>query len=136
MFFTGDYFLQLIRRKYRHSNLAKSIHFGLIMSRLYSGSWNLIEVLVQDFSFKPKPMSIGYELERRAPVKVNLHTGSSYATHELVRILSFRHERELWSLKPSLSSKPKFKFFPNGPVNNGPVNKPPTTSQSSKVPGV
>lgn len=71
-------------RRHTFSNLANSPYWGLILSRLYTGDWNLDSVK-QDFSYKPLPGSLGDFINH---LDMNIFIGSSYATHELVRLSS------------------------------------------------
>jgi hypothetical protein len=83
------------RYMYRHNfrNLANSRFFGLIMSRLYLGSYNLPASEAQTH-YHAVPDSVGGHLWRVAqqqslpPTVLNIYTGSSYGFHEIVRLAS------------------------------------------------
>jgi len=82
-------YVSRFRDKYTFSNFIKSSLRGMLLSRLYNGSWNL-ENIVQDFSYKPRIFSLGWYLQSS---KVNVFTGTSYAVDELIRHMSGRNPK-------------------------------------------
>jgi hypothetical protein len=71
------------RDKYTFINYIQSNFKGLILARLYSGTWSL-QNLSQDFAYKPAKYSLGWHLIGIA----NTFTGTSYACDELIKLSS------------------------------------------------
>lgn len=74
----------------RHTfrNLRNSPFFGLIQSRLYSGSWNLTTIQKQDFSMSCKDGSMCDIMKSSENGhKLSIFTGSSYACYSTVKLL-------------------------------------------------
>jgi hypothetical protein len=98
--------IPISRYLYRHKfrNLANSRFFGLIMSRMYLGSYNPPASTAQT-RYHAVPDSIGSHLERVArqqslsPAVLNIYTGSSYGFHEIVRLAS-HNKRQSRSMTP------------------------------------
>lgn len=114
--------IRLMYQKYRFQNLINSRYFGLIFSRLYNGSY-LLEDLEQDFDFGYVRGSLAHfmHLKSNNDENLNVFTGSSYATHEMVRLLAFlggqsKFEQDFVSLHGL--SKPRahrpFRLFAEG----------------------
>lgn len=82
-------YLKAYRSTYTFINFANSKLSGLLLSRLYCGSWTT-ENIVQDFSYRPRVFSLGWYIQSD---KINIFNGTSYATRELVRWLSGRSDR-------------------------------------------
>jgi hypothetical protein len=78
-------YLTEYRNRFTFINLVNSQLAGLILSRMYSGSWILSEIN-QDFRFKYHPLSLATLLIKKYK-DVNTFTGTSYAIAELARIL-------------------------------------------------
>jgi len=92
--------------EHQFANLAKSKYFGLIMSRMYNGSW-IPEDVQQSFAFSFKPHSLAEYLQVQDPFgQLNVFVGSSYASHEIVRLLSY--------LKRTPRTKAPFRLFIEG----------------------
>lgn len=89
-------------------NLAESKYFGLIMSRLYGGSW-LADEIVQNFKYEYKPNTLAEFMDETS--QLNLFTGSSYAFREIVRLAS-QH-------KPKSRGAAPFKLFAEGQIAEG-----------------
>jgi len=106
---------------YRFMNLVRSRYFGLLMSRLYIGSY-LLGSVEQDFSFGYVRDSLAELIHRKSlrdPL-LSVFTGSSYATHEMVRLSSYltvqqQFERDFIKLYgvPETKRVP-FKLFSQG----------------------
>jgi len=91
---------------HQFANLARSRYFGLIMSRLYSGAW-IPDDFKQSFKFDFKRGSLAEFLKDHDTDNVlNVFVGSSYASHEIVRLLSY--------LKRSPRTKAAFTLFKDG----------------------
>lgn len=87
-------------------NLADSRYFGLIMARMYSGSW-LDAGIEQSFDMDCEEGSLAdFLLEHDHNKDMNIFVGSSYAFHEIVRLNSY--------LKRSPRTMAKFKLFQEG----------------------
>lgn len=96
-----EYYLQ---NQFR--NLANSKHFGLIMSRMYIGSYTLDD-LEQSFDFTFEQDSLAeYLLDQDTDHSMNVFVGSSYAFHEVTRLTSH--------LKRSSRTRLPFKLFKGG----------------------
>jgi hypothetical protein len=96
----------LLQLRHQFSNLADSRYFGLIMSRLYSGSW-LPDDINQSFKYTYEEQSLAEFLaEHDHDRNLNVFVGSSYAFHEVVRLTSH--------LKRSSRTKAPFHLFPLG----------------------
>jgi len=96
---------------HKFTNLANSEYFGLIMSRMYSGSW-IPEDLEQSFKFDFKRGSLAEVLQDQdTEGKLNVFVGSSYAMHEMVRLLSY--------LKRSSRTNAPFRLFKDGFLSEG-----------------
>jgi hypothetical protein len=78
-------YLRDYRSKYTFMNFCVSKYKGLIMSRLYNGSWHL-ELPLQNFKFGYVKFSLA-QLMRRFMMPT-LFNGTSIATNVLVRSLS------------------------------------------------
>jgi hypothetical protein len=87
-FFTefNNKYLNSFRNRFTFENLVKSELAGLILSRMYTGRWDLGDI-AQDFSFKHHPASLAAMLLRKYK-SITLFTGSSLAIHEMSLILS------------------------------------------------
>lgn len=87
-FFTefNNKYLNAFRNRFTFENLVKSELAGLILSRMYTGRWDLGDI-AQDFSFKHHPSSLAALLLRKYK-SITLFTGSSFAIHEMSLILS------------------------------------------------
>jgi len=94
---------QLYHRKYWKTNLTGSEYFGLLMSRMYMGSW-AIDSMEQDFTYKCKDNSLAAFMRdsTSSSASINIFVGSSYATHEMVKWMS------------SLSRGKKYRLFALG----------------------
>lgn len=103
--------LHYFHRKYQFINLLNSKYFGLIMSRLYIGS-KVFEV-EQDFELGYVRDSLAEYLDTHSPQgreNLNVFTGSSYATREMVRMSAYlglqsKFERDFVGIFPR-SDKP------------------------------
>lgn len=89
-------------------NLADSKYFGLIMSRLYGGSW-LADEFVQNFKYEYKPNTLAEFMDETS--QLNLFIGSSYAFREIVRLAS--------QIKPKSRGAVPFKLFAEGQIAEG-----------------
>jgi hypothetical protein len=87
LFFTehNNKYLNKYRNKYTFYNLVASELYGVIFSRLYAGTW-LMDNIVQDFKWKYHPLSLAAKITRDNP-NVNTFTGTSYAFHEMSKLL-------------------------------------------------
>lgn len=87
-------------------NLAKSDKFGLIMSRLYGGSW-LLDEFEQSFEYTCERDSLAEFLQvQDIESQLNIFVGSSYGFHEIVRLSSH--------LKRTSRTRAPFVLFKDG----------------------
>jgi len=82
-------YLRAYRNTYTFINFVNSKLAGLLLARLYCGSWTT-ENIVQDFTYKVRIFSLGWYLQSS---QTNIFNGSSKATHELVTWLSGHNPR-------------------------------------------
>lgn len=112
--------------------MASSRYFGLIFSRLYTGSW-LPDLITQSFTFTFKKLTLAEYLQEQDTDNVlNVFVGSSYAFHEIVRLNSH--------LKRSSRTKAPFKLFSEGFLkpedwNLNPLPDLEVTSLAQEFPG-
>lgn len=93
LFFTeyNNEYVSKYRSKYTWHNFVRSELAGLIVNRLYTGSWSSLD-LVQNFKFTFKGNSLAAWLSRVHGSKINVFNGSSIAFHHLFHILK-RHAK-------------------------------------------
>jgi hypothetical protein len=82
----GNPYINHYRDRYTWNNFLKSRLSGLLLSRLYQGSWNL-ENLEQDFTFTSVPRSLGSYLKTEDK-GLTVFTGSSVAFKVILDSLS------------------------------------------------
>jgi len=73
-------YVNTYRDKYTWENFKNSILSGLLLSRLYIGSWNPT-LVTQDFKYRSHPQSLGSYLGK---FPINVFTGSSYAAGSIL----------------------------------------------------
>jgi len=87
---SGNGYLKSYRSRYTFQNLVNSRLKGIILSRLYIGSWNL-ENIEQDFSFKTRIFSLGWYMTT-ASNNINVFNGSSHALDTMITLSSGRNK--------------------------------------------
>lgn len=102
-------YLHARQERYKWINLVYSKFYGLILSRLYLGTYEMPD-FTQDFKLTCKSGSLGSIMVLKVK-NVHLFNGSSYALGETIRWLTAvnRHSRQFNKTSPSMLSS--FTFF-------------------------
>jgi hypothetical protein len=115
-------------KRHIFKNFANSRYFGLVMSRLYLGSYNT-PTPETDTSYHCTPGSIGSHLaivarsKQIAPDVLSIYTGSSYGFHEITRLASH--------MKLTSRSKVPFHLFQEGFLPANSWSKEPQLSEDA-----